>query len=275
MLEEVAALAEETSLRKGEWLFREGDDADALYAVRLGHLEVVRESAAEGAHALNTLTRGAVLGELALLSDSQRSASVRALRDSELLRIDRASFESLLRSEPELAIGLARSLSDQLQASRAIPVTRRAQPVTVALLSADPAAPLMDVADELSRALCAWGRVAVLFDGEGDGVARADAAERAQTTEASRAEALARYAPLVERCEQDHDHVLMVCAGGPRSDAWEEFCIARADRVIAVVAASAARPRTALRAARSRGCAAPTCSPTASDAGHRRARGPG
>ena len=59
-----------------------------------------------GPQRINTLTRGAVLGELALLSDSVRSASVRALRDSELLRIDRASFESLLRSEPELALGL-------------------------------------------------------------------------------------------------------------------------------------------------------------------------
>ena len=245
VLEEVAALAQDTSLRRGEWLFREGDDADALYAVRLGHLEVVRESGEEVPHALNTLTRGAVLGELALLSDSVRSASVRALRDSELLRIDRASFESLLRSEPELAIGLARSLSDQLQASRAIPPTRRARPVTVALVAADPDARLMDVADELSRALCAWGRVAVLFDGEDAGrLAAENGASSADAGESSRAAALARYAPLVERCEQDHDQVLMVCRGGPGSAAWQEFCIARADRVIAVVGGPAPAERS-------------------------------
>ena len=73
---------------------------------------------------MNTLTRGAVLGELALLGDSSRSASVRALRDTELLQITRAHFESLLRSEPELTLSLARALAVQLKASRAIPPRR-------------------------------------------------------------------------------------------------------------------------------------------------------
>ena len=45
-------------------------------------------------------------GELALLSDSVRSASIRALRDTELLKIDKAQFDSLLHSEPELALSL-------------------------------------------------------------------------------------------------------------------------------------------------------------------------
>ena len=71
---------------------------------------------------MNTVTRGAVLGELALLSDSNRAASVRALRDTELLQITRPLFESLLRSEPELTLSLARLLSAQLRASRAIPL---------------------------------------------------------------------------------------------------------------------------------------------------------
>jgi NTE family protein len=231
MREEVARLATEVSVERDQWLFREGDAADGVYVVRIGHLEVIAEAGEP--QRINTLTRGAVLGELALLSDSVRSASVRALRDTELLKIDRASFDSLLRREPELALSLTRVLSTQLQASRAVPVMRRPRPVTIALRAVGPDVPVLDIADELSRAMCAWGSVAVLhadpqrrepggrIGGRGDG-------------DAGRVEAIARFAPLVERCELDHDPLIMVCGGGERPSAWDEFCTARADRVLVV-----------------------------------------
>jgi NTE family protein len=230
MREEVARLAAEVSLAREEWLFREGDAADGVYVVRVGHLEVIDEEGEP--QRINTLTRGAVLGELALLSDSVRSASVRALRDTELLKIDRASFDSLLRREPELALSLTRVLSAQLQASRAVPVARRPRPVAIALRAVGPDVPVMDIADELSRAMCAWGSVAVLHADP----RRREAGERAAGDgDAGRVEALARFAPLVERCELDHDQVIMVCGMGERPSAWDEFCTARADRVLAVV----------------------------------------
>jgi NTE family protein len=233
MRAEVGALARNVSLASREWLFREGDDADGVYVVRIGHLEVLSEASAEP-QTINTLTRGAVLGELALLSDSVRSASVRALRDTELLRIDRAGFHSLLRREPELALSLTRVLSAQLQASRAVPVARRPRPVTIALRAAGPHVPVLDIADELSRAMCAWGSVAVLFP---DPLRHApgDVDELAEPSDrAARAQAIARFAPLVERCELDHDQVIMVCGAGQRPTAWDEFCTAHADRVLVV-----------------------------------------
>lgn len=241
MREEIGALARNVSLASREWLFREGDDADAVYVVRVGHLEVVSEAGGEP-QTINTLTRGAVLGELALLSNSVRSASVRALRDTELLRIDRDSFDSLLRREPELALSLTRVLSAQLQASRAVPVARRPRPVAIALRAAGPHVPALDIADELSRAMCAWGSVAVLFpdpqrhapgDGE-DGDVGLTESNRGD----ARAQAVARFAPLVERCELDHDHVIMVCGAGEHPTAWDEFCTARADRVLVVAGGS-------------------------------------
>jgi predicted acylesterase/phospholipase RssA len=224
MLKQIAELASDVSLHRGEWLFREGDPADGVYVVRVGHLEVVQEGSEP--QTLNTLTRGAVLGELALLSDSVRSASIRALRDTEVLKIGKAHFDSLLRSEPELALSLTRVLSAQLQASRAIPVARRARPVTIALRALGPAVPLLDLADELSWAMCESGKVAVLHPKE---------AREGGTVAESRAEAVSRFGPLIERCELDHDQVIMVCGSGERSSAWNEFCLSRADRVLAVV----------------------------------------
>ncbi len=228
LLERVAGIARNVSLARGEWLFREGDPADGVYIVRVGHLEIVQEQPEPAV--LNTLTRGAVIGELALLSGSTRSGSARALRDSEMLKIETLHFDELLRSEPALALGLTRVLSAQLQASRALPVRRRARPVTIALLALGPGVPLLEIADELSRAMCTFGRVAVLHPG--------DHAEPADGVE-SRGDAVGRFAPVVERCELEHDHVIMVCGDDPRSGAWDDFCLARADRVLAVVDATA------------------------------------
>ena len=70
--------------------------------------------------------------------------------------------------------------------------------------------PLLEIADELSRGLCACGRVAVLHpaaqDGQGASASRA----------ISRMDAVARFGPLIERCELEHDHVLMVCGASER-----------------------------------------------------------
>ncbi|HSZ14142.1 MAG TPA: DHA2 family efflux MFS transporter permease subunit [Solirubrobacteraceae bacterium] len=230
--QEIATLARSVSLAPQQWLFRQGDAADALYIVRIGHLEVVKEDQPDSPPVtINTLTRGAVLGELALLSHSARSASVRALRDSELLRIDRAGFDSLLRREPQLALSLTRVLSAQLQASRAVPVARRPRPVTIALRAADPHVPVLDIADELSRAMCDWGSVAVLYPDPQRNALRDPGLDDA----AARADAIAHYGPLVERLELDHDQLIMVCGTDQRPSAWDRFCTARADRVLVVV----------------------------------------
>jgi EmrB/QacA subfamily drug resistance transporter len=222
-LAELAEVATDVKLHPGEWLFREGEDADAVFVLRVGQLEVVRTIPDFGEETVNELTRGAVLGELALLSGGgRRSASVRALRDSELVAIDRERFRALLRSEPDLSLGLLRALGDQLKASRVVPVTRRPVPVTIALVAASPVA-LLDLADELSRALCAWGRVAVLFEEHEADARSGDAVE-----------GTARFAPLVDACEQEHDHVVMVSGAAEETGAWEEFCLSRADRVVIV-----------------------------------------
>lgn len=228
MREEIAGLASSVSLKRGEWLFHEGEDADGVYVLRLGQLEVLREG--DEPQTLNTLTRGAVLGELALLSDSSRSASVRALRDSELLLITREHFQRLVRSEPELTLGLLQALSSQLALSRAMPVSRRGRPVTIALRSPKQSVPLLEIADELSWALCTWGRVAVLYP--------SDELTMDADGEQPRAQALARFSALVERYEADHDHVILVCGSLPQTKTWDEFCAARADRLLLAVPAT-------------------------------------
>ncbi len=99
--------------------------------------------------------------------------------------------------------------------------------MTIALRAVGEGASALEIADALSRAMCTWGKVAVLYPAEEEGSA-VDGESPATA-----------FAATVERCELDHDQVLMVCSSGRRQSAWDEFCLARADRLLAVVDASA------------------------------------
>jgi CRP/FNR family cyclic AMP-dependent transcriptional regulator len=101
-------------LRAGEWLFRQGDPGDALYIVRSGRLELVARNV-DSDVVVRLRGPGAVIGELALLDGGQRATSARALRDSQLWRLDRTDFAKLRGTEPSLDDGLIRVMADKLR----------------------------------------------------------------------------------------------------------------------------------------------------------------
>ena len=94
-LADLAADARPFRVLAGDWLLREGDEADDLYVVVRGRLRVVARSGGEE-RTLRVLGPGASIGELALLTGAPRSASVQAVRDSTLLRLPRGPFVELL-----------------------------------------------------------------------------------------------------------------------------------------------------------------------------------
>src|SRR5919197_2478858 len=136
MRDEIAARSTWTHLPAGEWLFRKGEVGDSLYLVASGRLEVVIEQPAT--EVVRLLGRHDVVGELALLTEAPRSASVRARRDSKLLRVTEAQFSELLRAEPEFALALTRALGRQLRASRGIPVASPPLPTPSPLVPLGP-----------------------------------------------------------------------------------------------------------------------------------------
>jgi len=81
-------------LADGEILFRQGDDADALYFVTVGRLAIWREDGGER-RLIRYVERGGCVGELALVRRERRSATVTADGAAEVLGVPRAAFDEV------------------------------------------------------------------------------------------------------------------------------------------------------------------------------------
>jgi predicted acylesterase/phospholipase RssA/CRP-like cAMP-binding protein len=160
----IRAELEPITLPGGSWLFREGDPGDSLFLIARGRLQVWRDSEEPGgkAHLLGELGPGESVGELSLLTGDPRSASIRAIRDTLLLRMDRLAFHRLAASHPALTLQLtgqiARRLRDRTSSKRA--AVRG--PENLAVLRVGESEVVRGFASQLSRALEEHGSVACL-----------------------------------------------------------------------------------------------------------------
>jgi predicted acylesterase/phospholipase RssA/CRP-like cAMP-binding protein len=224
-------------VRAGDPVFRQGDVADAMYIVESGRVEVVDEADGPPGVVLRSLGPGSSIGEIALLTGSRRSASVRARRDSVLLRLDVAGFEALLRGRPELTLALTRATSRWLTRTGE-PRSQRSYPAVVVLTSLVPERGLRMLGQDVVRAvesLVGHGR-AVFITGAR---ARAEAIGFGPTGVASDAEVTAALGMALDRWERDHDVVVLSTddadTGDPDTRLWVEFCLRSADRVVVVI----------------------------------------
>jgi CRP-like cAMP-binding protein len=80
----------------------EGERGDRFYLIRTGRAEVAVRSADDTERVVRTLSVGDYFGEIALLNDSPRSATVRALEALSLWSLDRSGFEDLLLHQLDL-----------------------------------------------------------------------------------------------------------------------------------------------------------------------------
>jgi NTE family protein len=114
-LEALAAELEWQGLPGGWVLFREGERDDSLFIVVAGRLGVVTADAEGRETIISHISPGETVGEMALLSGAPRSATVVALRDSELVRLKRESFEKLADQHPGLMRFVTRLLVLRLE----------------------------------------------------------------------------------------------------------------------------------------------------------------
>ena len=96
----------EKRFKKGEVIFRQGDPPDRLYSIGRGEAEVVREDPVRGETVIARLGPGDFFGEMGILGNAPRMATVRAVTELEVLSIHRSYFGPLLSYLPSLREGI-------------------------------------------------------------------------------------------------------------------------------------------------------------------------
>jgi signal transduction histidine kinase len=110
----LAQMMTEERFSKGEIVFHEGKPGDSMYLIWAGQVAVVKGSLHEPT-ILGYRGPGEIIGEMSLLEDEPRSASVVALENLRLLRISRESFQQWTEATPAIGLTLMASLSSRLR----------------------------------------------------------------------------------------------------------------------------------------------------------------
>ncbi len=228
----IAAIASECewlSLPGGSTLFEAGEPSEAMYLLLSGCLgSYAPPRGADRRRFLGRVTAGDSVGEMGLVSGRPRMATVVALRDSELVRLSRESFDQVFRSHPEAMLRIAQLTVSRLEDSaRHSPRGRAPGPRTFALL---PQALDVDVASfamALVEALQPMGSVELVWSVRG-----AD-----------------HTSHWFHKVESSNDYVIYVADHQPTS--WTRLCLRQADSLLLLARAdSPACPWPSLAAAR-------------------------
>ncbi|MSP75891.1 MAG: cyclic nucleotide-binding domain-containing protein [Rhodospirillaceae bacterium] len=201
----------------GAPLFRQGEAADAVYLVASGCLGVFRheDGEVEEPILIAEITPGNIVGEMSLLSESERTRSVAALRDSEVWRLARADFDALTTLHHEVLPTLMRYVA----ARNAVPPgKRRRQPRTFAILPSGPGVPAARFAVLLAGALGRIGNQVQLLGPD----------------------SLGQEPEWFARCEMESSFVLY--RADPTLTPWTELCLRQADCLVVVRSADSDLP---------------------------------
>jgi NTE family protein len=207
----------------GQTLMEQGEPGDSMYLSVSGRLRAyVRED--DGTQRMvREMARGQIIGEMALFTDEPRSATVVAIRDSVLVRLDKPAFERLVATSPSVARALTRQAIDRLRTEHR--PSAYAAPATIGVLPISAGVDAPAFARALAAALARHGRVAVV-----DAAALHD-------TAAALHQGAHDTALRLDEIEAAHDFVLLV--GDDHPSAWTRLCTRQCDEFLLVADAAA------------------------------------
>jgi CRP/FNR family cyclic AMP-dependent transcriptional regulator len=108
------AFMQNVSFKAGDTILAEGDDGDTAYFIVSGSVEVTIGQGAK-AKTIGILQMGEVFGEMSLIEPGPRSATVKALTDTECLAASYGEFITAIQENPERAVGFMRTLVRRLR----------------------------------------------------------------------------------------------------------------------------------------------------------------
>jgi len=110
----LAFASERVSYAAGQVLFSQGDPSDAAYVILEGSANVVIDTPT-GSLKVAELGRNAIVGEMGVISDAPRSATVVANKDLVALRVGKDVFLGMIKEFPQVSIGIMRELARRLE----------------------------------------------------------------------------------------------------------------------------------------------------------------
>ena len=212
-------------LRSGETLFEQDAAGDSAFIVISGRLRILVRSG-ETETVVNEVGPGEIVGEMALLDGSSRSATVHAVRDSQLARLSARAFERLTEKHPLAIKRIATDVVARLRAQLAGETTPDSAIATIALIAAAPDLPISELSSALASALSVHGSTRALSSAGVDlalskrGIANASAREPAGI----------RLAQWLAEQEAENRYVLYEADAHPTG--WTERAIGQADHVL-------------------------------------------
>jgi NTE family protein len=204
-LRDVAKSAVWYCVPSGCALFEEKEPADTIWFVISGSLTAMRRGKDGGQEFIGHIRQGEPVGEFALIAGEPHSNSVYALRDTEVLALDRPTFSRLIRRHPELMANLARTVLFRSRQNRR--KNPRSEPRVYALIGASASVNMPARAQILVDALIQQGKSAIIIGSE----------------------AHERDVVWFDAVEREHDFVFLV--SDTTTNAWTNLCRRRADRV--------------------------------------------
>lgn len=227
-LHELEAELKWQRLTHGQVLFRQGDPGEAMYIVVSGRLQVFVTLADGSERVLGEVAAGETVGEWGLLTGEAHAATVRAIRETHIVRLTEAGFLRLMERYPQAMMRITRIvIQRQQRVLRAQPV-ERSRALSLALIPAGEDVPMAEFAHELARGLAQFGPVLQLDRATLDRMyGKQGAAEAAHSDPTS----LVLAAWLTEQ-EARYRYILHVA--DPAWSPWTERCLHQADRLLIV-----------------------------------------
>jgi CRP-like cAMP-binding protein len=121
-IKEFASFMSLQHVTEGTILFREGEVGEYLFFVIEGIVEIILTNEGTQSQIIATVGTGGTVGEMSLLDEYERSASVRAATDLEILILTKTKFTKVINEMPKLGVkvlqGLAKNISVRLRSSQ-------------------------------------------------------------------------------------------------------------------------------------------------------------
>ncbi len=207
------------SVPGGAMLFDEGSSSDAIFFVLSGSFGAFRRNLDGRTEFIGHIRPGEPVGEMAMLAGEAHTNAVFAIRDSEVVKLPRATFMKLVKSSPDVLEKLSRTLLVRLRQTRR--QNQRAEPKVFTLTAASPTIDLRLRAQLLADSLKKLGLKAAIVGSEAD----------------------RQNAEFFDALEAEHDIVILIATMG--DNAWYKLALRQADRIW-VLARRDARPSSPL-----------------------------